>query len=71
MLLGIEKVQCQSQRFVYFYFYFLRMHTCERNPPDACDPKTVNKYFNGPYLGYFLLELYENLNIASFLDDIK
>jgi len=41
-----------------------------RNPPDARDPKNVNKCFNGPYLAYFSSELYEIFNITSIYRDI-
>ena len=48
-----------------FEYFFFSMHTCKRNPSDPCNPKTVNKYFNGPYFGYFSSELDENFNISS------
>jgi len=53
-------VECQSQSFV----YFVRMHTCKPNTQDAHDPKTINKYFNDPYLGYFSSDLYQICNIV-------
>ena len=43
----------------------LCMHTCKPNLPDARDPKTEKRYFNGPYHGYFLSELEEVFNITS------
>ena len=64
------KVQCWSKCLVYISIsIFLRMHTCKRNPLDARDPK--NKYFNGPYLGYFFVEIrwnfQHNINLWRYL----
>ena len=50
---------------MYFHFYFSCMCTCKQNHADACEPKTVNKYFNGPSLGYFLSEFDEIFNIGT------
>jgi len=46
------------------------MHTCKRNPPEACDPKTVKKGFNGPYIvampvQYELRHLFHLMNIQT------
>ena len=39
------------------------------SPPDERNPKNVNKYFNGQYIGYFSSELYEIFNITSIYRD--
>ena len=67
MLQWIEKLNVKV--LFYFCFYFLRMRTYKRNPPNACDLKTVKKYFIGPCLGYFSSELDEIFNITSIYRD--
>jgi len=57
MFWGKEKFNIKAE---ILYIFFVHMDTCWWNSPDTCDPKTVIKYFNGPYLGYLWSELDEN-----------
>jgi len=70
MLERMEKFNVKANVLYISIFIFFAHVSCKRNPPVAHDPKTVNKYFNGPYLGYFLSELYEIFNITSIYGDI-
>jgi len=60
------KSSMSKPKFCLFIFFFFWAFTLVGwTPPDTCDPKTVNKYLNGPYLGYFSSEILEIFNITS------
>jgi len=61
MLRGMKSSMSKLKFRIFLFLFFAHAHLLV-DPPDAHDPKTVNKYFNDPYLDYFSWELYENVN---------